>query len=161
MDRQEQLAAGGASPRHSLRQGDELIIIAREPDAVGTTRLELARHFARRRQRHVVLIGAGTADCARIDAAMAGIEHHQSRLQRRLGPLLSEDLRRNAHGRSSGGASQEAQQRAPIDVAVSHHSLRSPAFPPTRRRVNHYRPALYPLVHKLTISISLTTTTPL
>ena len=77
MHRDEQRRAVRLRYRHPVVQWDERIARAGQRDPVAALRLELALQLERCGERHLLLIGAGNADRARILAAVTGVQHHQ------------------------------------------------------------------------------------
>ena len=113
--RDEQRRAVRLRLRDPLVERDERVPGPGQRHPVAALRLQLPLQFERRGQRHLLLVGAGKPDRARILAAMAGIQHHQRR--RRACALTGGRGWSRAAGAMQAAASAAARQQERADDA--------------------------------------------
>src|SRR5215472_3575959 len=118
--------------RHPILERNELVVSPGQHHLVSPRRLQEAGRQLHGRERDLLLVGAGHADGAGVDAAVAGIEHYRAPRGLRLrGRGLGKGSRppdRDRRGcRDPPDPSEDA---TPADPAVCRtHDLVAPAMP--------------------------------
>ena len=86
MNRDEQVGTVRLRKPDPVIEGDEVIGLPGHADPVALAGQEAFPKRLRHSQRHVLFVCARDADCSRVLAAMAGVEHHQGRRAGAPGP---------------------------------------------------------------------------